>query len=402
MKILQLNCVYKEGSTGKIVDCIGQELRKRGHEVFTCYGIGKGYYDDFSQKITSHLEHNLNALWSRISGIPYGGLYLSNIKVQRAIKEFRPEVVHVHCINASTINVYNLLRFLAKNRIKTIVTLHAEIFHTAGCSHAYECEKWKDKCHDCDVYRRVVGSWFFDRSSTSWQKMFNAFNGFKKEDILITAVSPWLAERAKNSGILRNLKIVCIPNGLDASVFHYREVKGSIDNVKNSKTFLFVTPYFSLEKNDIKGGCFLPQVASSLPNYNFKVIASRTASNICSLPSNIQLCGSAKSQEELARLYSESDVTLLLSRRETFSMVTAESLCCGTPVVGFSAGGPESIAIPDYTKFVEYGNVGVLISELQKFVDRVWDKWVISLQAISKYSSEEMANKYLHEYNSLL
>ncbi len=34
-------------------------------------------------------------------------------------------------------------------------------------------------------------------------------------------------------------------------------------------------------------------------------------------------------------------------------MVTAESLCCGTPVVGFTAGGPESIAIDAFSNFVE-------------------------------------------------
>jgi glycosyltransferase involved in cell wall biosynthesis len=35
-------------------------------------------------------------------------------------------------------------------------------------------------------------------------------------------------------------------------------------------------------------------------------------------------------------------------------MIVAESLCCGTPVVGFKAGGPESIAIDDYCVFVQF------------------------------------------------
>ena len=51
-------------------------------------------------------------------------------------------------------------------------------------------------------------------------------------------------------------------------------------------------------------------------------------------------------QSELAAFYSLADVTLLTSEKETFSMVCAESLCCGTPVVGFQAGAPEGISLP--------------------------------------------------------
>lgn len=62
----------------------------------------------------------------------------------------------------------------------------------------------------------------------------------------------------------------------------------------------------------------------------------------------------------LAAWYSAADAALLTSHRETFSLVTAESLCCGTPVVGFRAGGPESIAPPSCCKFVEYGDLDAL------------------------------------------
>ena len=107
----------------------------------------------------------------------------------------------------------------------------------------------------------------------------------------------------------------------------------------------------------------------------------------------------AKSQEELAKLYSEADVTLILSRRETFSMVTAESLCCGTPVVGFKAGGPESIAIPEASIFVEYGEINSLVGALKNEFEVV-NRQGISFRAKEIYSSESMAIGYLKLYES--
>lgn len=318
MKILLLNSVYRQGSTGKIVASIGDALREQGHEVFTCYGIGDDHVDDFSSKVCNNGEHYFNALLGRISGIPFGGIHYSNVRVKQIVQDFHPDVVHVHCVNASSFNVYSLLKYLAKIKIKTVLTLHAEIFHTAGCSHAYECEKWKDGCHDCGVYKQIVGSWFFDRSIASYKKMFDAVNSFDKGKLTITAVSPWLAERAKQSAIMRNYNLFCVPNGVNTSVFHLRDNTNIINRDNNQRVVLFVTPYFGIDENDIKGGRYLPQIAELLPNYKFIVVSSNSSSNIPKLPSNVKLWGRAKSQEELATLYSIADLTLLLSKRETF------------------------------------------------------------------------------------
>ena len=402
MKILQINCVYKVGSTGKIVDGISNVLRGLGHEVFTCYGVGDTHYDDFSKKICYDIEHKCNSLWARINGIQYGGLFLSNRKFVNIINRINPDVVHVHCVNAYIINVYRLLKYLAKKNIKTIVTLHAEFFHTGSCGHSFECEKWKTSCYHCSAYKTEVNSWFFDRSKAAWHRMYNAFKEFSSDDITITAVSPWLAKRAKQSAILGRFNIVYVPNGVDAEVFHYYKNTSLIDREKYSGIILFVTPCFSMFETDLKGGRFLPLLAKMYPNYKFIVVASRMEGNIGKMPSNVQLWGKAKTQEELAQLYSESDATVLLSKKETFSMVTAESLCCGTPVVGFKAGGPESIALQDYSSFVEYGNIRALVDVLNQCVGLRIDKDVISKKAIVCYSKENMAESYLNEYKKLL
>ena len=143
----------------------------------------------------------------------------------------------------------------------------------------------------------------------------------------------------------------------------------------------------------------MPTIACKLPEFKFVVVATRISENLGVLPSNIQLWGKAKTQDELARLYSEADVAILLSKRETFSMVTAESLCCGTPVVGFKAGGPESIAIKEYCVFVEYGDINHIISSINS-VDTI-DHQSVAHNGSVFFSKEKMAIQYLKAFQLL-
>ena len=83
-------------------------------------------------------------------------------------------------------------------------------------------------------------------------------------------------------------------------------------------------------------------------------------------------------------------------------MPVAESLCCGTPIVGFCAGGPESIAIPEYSDFVEYGNIVLLKEAIEKRINTVADKEKIAEIAKEKYSSRVMARNYFNLYMELI
>lgn len=402
MKILQLNCVYGNGSTGKLVESNSRILRSMGHEVLTCYGNPPDLDDGASRRITSGYEHKFNAVWSRLSGIPFGGLFLSNARVLKEIERFKPNVIHVHCVNGQMINIYHLLRDLGRLKIKTVVTLHAEFFHTGSCAHACDCNQWKTECHDCKQYKRETGSWLFNRVNSAWKRMNEAFAYFKPENIIITAVSPWLADRARQSSILKNFRIKYVPNGVNTSIFK-SEQPIKLDCFDNeSKTILFVTPHFSLAPSHLKGGYFLLEIAKRLPEFNFLVVASQTGDiDNYILPSNLRILGKAKDQHELARLYSTADLTLLLSRRETFSMVTAESLCCGTPVVGFKAGGPDSIALPIHSAFVEHGDIDALITHITDMITVKSDAAAISQSASKCYSENIMAEKFLNVYKSI-
>ena len=83
-------------------------------------------------------------------------------------------------------------------------------------------------------------------------------------------------------------------------------------------------------------------------------------------------------------------------------MVTAESLCCGTPVVGFKAGGPETIALLEWSCFVEYGDAEELHKQLLHCLNRAreWDE--AAKRACEAYSADTMCRDYVEQYRMLV
>ena len=116
---------------------------------------------------------------------------------------------------------------------------------------------------------------------------------------------------------------------------------------------------------------------------------------------NIIALGRTTNQEELAEYYSMADITLLTSKRETFSMVAAESLCCGTPVVGFEAGAPEEIVPEDYGIFVPYGDMNKLEKAVRDFLDNPPRKEDITNFACENYGKDMMTNRYIDLYREI-
>lgn len=401
MKILQVNCVYKRGSTGKIVYDIHTYLREQGHESIVCYGRG-GQKENESgvYKTSSEIGAKLNNLRSRITGLQYNGAITATQKLIRIIKKENPDIVHLHCINGYFVNIYRLLEFLKINDIKTVLTLHAEFMHTGSCGHAFECENWKTGCGECPQLWTATKSLFFDRTAEAWNKMKNAFKGFNQ--LRITSVSGWLEDRAKQSPILKDKQCTVVGNGIDTrNTFYPREFEslkikhGLIDE----KVILHTTASFT---SKIKGGKFIVELAKRMQHEKVKfIIVGYDGKNESDMPANMILIRHTDDQKQLAQYYSMADLTILTSRRETFSMPCAESLACGTPIVGFKAGGPETISLKDYSEFVEYGDMGAL--------EQVVRKWLVKKEEVSAeladiaiwhYSKERMCEGYIQIYNN--
>jgi len=403
MKILQVNCVYKQGSTGKIIFDIHNYLQKERIDSVVCYGRGEIVNEQNLYKTCSEFYSKINNLWSRITGIMYGGLTYSTNKLKCIIENEKPDIVHLHCINGNFVNIYDLISYLKSKHIKTVLTLHAEFMYTANCGHALECEKWKTGCGKCPRLYQATNSIFLDNTHLSWKKMKDSFEGFG-DDLVVTSVSPWLMERAKQSPILKDKKHFIVLNGLDTQVFKYRDVakmRHDLGISTSEKVIFHATPVFSPDSSHHKGGYYVIELAKQMPDVKFIIAGKPTNRNII-LPSNIVLLGLIKDQQYLASLYSLADLTVITSKKETFSMVCAESLCCGTPVVGFKAGAPELISLPEYSEFVEQANFNALKSTVLNFLSTKYDKISICATAHNNYAKEIMALHYINIYNKIL
>lgn len=409
MRVLQVNCVFRKGSTGKIVNDIDVSLRNSGIESVVCYGRGKAIMEDGVYKFCTEIEANFHSLMYRLGILlPYGGNYLSTRRLIKIIKLESPDIVHLHCINGSCVNIYKLLSFLGKGNYKTLVTHHAEFFYTGSCGHAYDCKQFMDDvgCKKCPILIEATKSKTLDRTHEAWYKMKKAFASFEKCNLMFSAVSGWVRDRSLKSPILNGFRCKVVENGLDTSLFKPVSKSDLFMLEKKNKNLkervvLHVAASFSPKDSELKGGRYILELARMMPDISFVVLAI-THGELGILPENLYFMGCTSTQKELVYYYNIADVTVITSKRETFSMIAAESLCCGTPVVGFKAGGPETIAIPEYSEFVEYGDIEALRLAVMNMLNQDVSKDDISRKASAKYSKELMTLRYIELYKELL
>jgi len=407
MKILQVNNVYDFGSTGRITRDIHQGLLEYGYDSVVYYGRRFRTKDENVHKICSDLYGKAQNGLYQITGIKYGGCYLSTNRLINAIKYEKPDVVHLQCLNGHFVNIYRLINYLNVNEIPTVLTLHAEFMYTGGCSYAVTCNQWREPSgcgtSTCPLYKKELKSKFGDKSSVMWRLMRDAFDGFDK--LVVVSVSPWLMKRAKESIILRDKDHIVVYNGLDTEIFHeyskeeLKKLKKDLGYQPSDVIIFQANPMFDNNPNNIKGGYYFLQLASRMKNYQF-LVAGKYDDTFC-VPANVKFLGSINDKEKIARLYAMSDVTVITSKRETFSMVCAESLCCGTPIVGFKAGAPEMISIPRYSDFCEHGDMNELERCVRKWLEKPKAE-SISSEAIELYKREKMVENYIDIYKSLV
>jgi glycosyltransferase involved in cell wall biosynthesis len=342
MKVLLIDVVYAQGSTGKIVQDLEGELVKNGHEVQVAFGRGnKPANKKNIVKVASKWEVYFHVLMTRITGLTGFFSPLATWRLIRQIKRFAPDVVHIHELHGYYVNIVPVIKYLKKIDVKVVWTFHCEFMYTGKCGYAYECEGWKKQCGNCPHLNDYPRSLYLDFTRFMFNQKKTLFDSFNR--VKIVTPSKWLADRVSQS-FLKTKDIRVIHNGINTeSVFFPRDSAAlSVKHHLNGKkVVLAVAPDIMEER---KGGEWVVRLAESFSD-EFVFILVGVKDTTRQFPSNVIALARTDNQHQLAEYYSLADLFLITSMKETFSLVVAESLACGTPVIGFDSVAPKEVAL---------------------------------------------------------
>ncbi len=398
MKVLLIDVNCKHSSTGKIVYDLYQGINASGNTAAICYGRGPIVDGLNIYKFSSNLEVKIHALLTRITGLT--GIYspFATRNLLRFMDKFKPDVVHIHELHGYFVNIAPVINYLKKRDIKTVWTFHCEFMYTGKCGQSYDCEKWKTECYDCPLLHDYPNSLFFDFTREMHQAKKKLFNDFQR--LTIITPSLWLKNRIQDS-FLHEFKIIVIYNGVNTNdVFYHRNFDTIQETygLKNKKVVLSVAPNIMSEQ---KGGKLILELAKRFGKEEAVFVLIGVDKKIESCNENVILLGRTKDQNELAIFYSMAKITLIMSKRETFSLVCAESLACGTPVIGFESGAPSEIVPNGFGSFVDNGdldNLELLLKESLGNDAKFLSQSAISDFAKTNYSNEKMVSAYIDLY----
>lgn len=401
MKILQINAVYNIGSTGRNTTELHYALLERDFDSYVACSMAGIVNEDRLFMIGDRKDRKIHALFSRLSGKQ---AYFSTKATKKLIDfmdKIKPDVVHLGNLHANFINLPLLLKYLEKNDIATVITLHDFWFMTGKCVHFIEadCYKWKTECENCPNLKSGNSSWFFDRTNKMFNDKLSLINKIKR--LAVIGVSDWVTESAKESPIFKNAKIIQkIYNWVDFENFRQKDVSQLKDKlgITNEFVVLGVATIWDARK-DLNSFIKLSQ---QLPE-NSKIVIVGLIPEGISLPDNMIAVGRTESVEELVDYYNLADVFVTLSAEETFGKVSVEALGCGTPVVCYKATANIEVVGEGCGYLVEKGNLNGIGEAVNKiYVDgkeKYSDKCINF--ARSNFDKQKLIDEHIALYNEL-
>lgn len=401
MRIMLVDVNYGSSSTGKIVADLFGHLTRLGHEVLVCYGRGPQSEEMAVHKFSGSIEFLIHALLSRLIGL--NGMFspIATYRLKRKVRRFKPDVVHLHDLHGFFLNYFSFLDFLKEKKIPVVWTFHSEFMITGNCGATNGCEKWKVSCDSCPQKSTFPETWIFDFSRYLFFRKKRLFQN--QPNISITTPSTWLAHNVAASPMLGSKSIIkTVPNGVDCEIFRVGASQ-EFPSVRSSTEEFIVIAVGANLMSSAKGGSFVIELAARLPDMTFLLVGATQGAK--KLPSNVTSFGVVSDKAYLANLYEQSDLTLVVSKSESFSMVCAESLACGTPIAGFKSGGPEEVAPPGYGFFVEYGDNDALEHGLKRIhsgEEQLQSSSACASWAKQQYGLEIMTERFLHCYEEAI
>ena len=275
---------------------------------------------------------------------------------------------------------------------------------TGGCHYSSGCSRFTVGCGECPQ----IGN--SSAQDASWHGFRSKQKSLRRKSIHIVTPNQWLSDLAKHSAIFPDsTEFHVIRLGLDENTFRPIERAEARRELGLNPD----TPLVAFGAEDIENyrkgfhhllSC-LRQVKGQKDIECLVFGNGKLPENRDGLP-RFHEFGFVNSPEKHRLIYSAADVFVLPSREDNQPQTGLESMACGTPVVGFRAGG-----IPEYVRHNKTGLIATLAdeSEMASHILRLIEdnelrnrlsrdaRRMIELE----FTAELQAKRYIHLYRRI-
>lgn len=398
MKVLQINSCCGCGSTGRIAVDLYKVLKKYNHDCIIAYARDFFSYGGTSIKIGTQMDVRFHALYARLTDKCGFASKTATKRLITQIKEYNPDIIHLHNIHGYYINIEILFDYLKVANKPIIWTLHDCWAFTGHCAHFdfIGCDKWKSNCNNCPQTKEYPASFIRDNSSWNYNKKKKLFTSVKNMTIVTPSV--WLSDLIKQS-FLRNYPIKIINNGIDLSFFKpTRSNFRSKYNLEHKFIVLGVAGVWNYKK----GFKDFIKLSTLLDDKYRIVLVGLSKKQIEQLPSNIIGISKTNNIKELAEIYTAANVFVNPTLEDNFPTTNLEALACGTPVVTYETGGSTESINESCGFVVKKGNINEIFERIKILHDTKQNYQNNCMKVAANYNKFDRFEDYIEVYKEVI
>lgn len=400
--LLQINIVLNFGSTGCIVNELGQMATRNDWSSFMAFGRFNPAPQRGIIRIGTDWDLRIHGLQTRLFDRHGLGSKNATNTFIRQIEQIKPDIIHIHNLHGYYLNIEILFNYLANENIPVVWTLHDCWALTGHCAHFdfVGCEKWKSQCNSCPQKTAYPASFLIDRSKKNYNLKRKLFSSVR--NITIVPVSHWLGNIVKQS-YLSESHIQVINNGVDLEIFspqnHTEEIRKQ-HGIGNRFMLMGAATIWS----NRKGLDDYIELSKALAKDYIIVLVGLSAAQMKKLPRTIIGIARTENISELVKLYSAADIVLNLSAEETFGLTSVEGFACGTPGIVYNCTASPELITPETGFVVEKGDIQGIINAINtvKGKGKSFYSAACRKRAERLYDKNDRYMDYIKLYESIL